>query len=320
MNKKDKQEQKKILWTHNFPNNPGAGGVWMYNQYEFLKDQVDLYYLDRLRNPIQFIKHLYTLIKMSQKYDIVHAQYGSAVGFLTSLTRGTKILSLKGSDWYNAPSPSIFHKVRVFLGGLLTSFSINRFHHIIVMSDTMKQRVLAKFPNARVETIVDPIDLKKFKVQTVPKKEDTKKVLFASVNINNPIKQFPLAKKSFELLQKRIPNSEFVTMSNIPHNEVCAFMNGMDVLLLTSTHEGWPNVVKEMLALDKPFVSTKVSDLEAIASKTNSCFVCEDDPEELSNSLYKSLNAPKEDLRHLVKDFNMQDSLARIIKIYKRYL
>ena len=75
-----------------------------------------------------------------------------------------------------------------------------------------------------------------------------------------------------------------------------------------------------MLALDKPFVSTKVSDLEAIASKTNSCFVCEDDPEELSNSLYKSLNAPKEDLRHLVKDFNMQDSLARIIKIYKRYL
>jgi glycosyltransferase involved in cell wall biosynthesis len=260
------------------------------------------------------------LIKMSQKYDIVHAQYGSAVGFLTSFTRGTRILSLKGSDWYNAPNPSIFHKVRVFVGGLLTSFSINRFHHIIVMSDTMKQQVLAKFPNATVETIVDPIDLKKFKAQAVPKKEDTKKVLFASVNINNPIKQFPLAKKSFELLRKRIPNSEFVTMSNIPHNEVCAFMNSMDVLLLTSTHEGWPNVVKEMLALDKPFVSTKVSDLEAIASQTNSCYVCEDDPEELSNSLYKSLNAPKENLRHLVKDFNMEESLARIVKIYKSYV
>ena len=312
--------KKKILWVHSFPNIPGAGGVWMYNQYEFLKDQVDLYYLDRLRNPIQFLKHLYTLIRMSQNYDIVHAQYGSAVGFLTSLTGGTKILSLKGSDWYNAPNPSFFHKARIFLGGLLTSFSIERFHHIIVMSDAMKQQVLTKFPNARVDTIVDPIDLIKFKVQAVPKSEETKKVLFASVNINNPIKQFPLAKRSFELLQKRMPNVELITMCNIPHTEVCAFMNGMDVLLLTSTHEGWPNVVKEMLALDKPFVSTKVSDLEAIAAQTNSCFVCENDPEELSKSLYKSLNAPKENLRHLVKDFNMEESLAEIKKIYERYL
>ncbi len=70
-------------------------------------------------------------------------------------------------------------------------------------------------------------------------------------------------------------------------------MNSVDVLILTSVYEGWPNVVKEMLAMDKPFVRTKVSDLEAIASQTNSCFVCEDYPQELSKSLYNSQNAPK---------------------------
>ena len=188
------------------------------------------------------------------------------------------------------------------------------------MSDAMRQQVLKELPDANVTTIVDPIDLEKFMPNASYESGSIKKVLFASVNIENPIKQFPLAKKSFELLHRRMPNTELVTMSNIPHDKVPDFMNKMDVLLLTSTHEGWPNVVKEMLALNKPFVSTKVSDLEALAIKTRSCFTCDDDPEALSLALHKSLHAEKEDLRQFVKGFNMKDTLTSIYDIYKRYI
>lgn len=320
MKKQHKIGNRPVLWVHTYPSSLKVGGVWMYNQYEFLKEDVDLYYLNNLRNPFYFILHMFRLISLSKQYHIAHAQYGSAAGFLTSLMSCTKILSLKGSDWYIAPNPSRFQKCRIFLGNLMTRFSLKRFKHIIVMSEEMKRQVLAKYPKATVEVIVDPIDLDKFKPIPQENENAVKKVLFAAVNLTNPIKRFSLAQKSFELLQKKMPNTELITMSNVSHDEVCQFMNKVDVLLLTSTHEGWPNVVKEILACNKPFVSTNVSDLELIANKTKSCYVCEDTPLALSKALFKSLNAEKENLRWLVEDFNMEETIKKYKNIYKSYL
>lgn len=305
---------------HNWSDGGAFGGVWMFNQYEYLKDEVDLYFLDGMRNPTSFLRHLFKLRNLAKQYDLVHAQYGSANGFVASFARCKRVVSLKGSDWYVSPGSSLFHKIRVQLGTLLTTLSLRKFDHIIVMSNAMKRQVLAKFPKATVTTIVDPIDLNRFKPLENAPKNKVKKVLFASVNLNNPIKRFSLAKKSVELLQQKMPNTELVTMTKIPHSEVNAFMNNVDVLLLTSVYEGWPNVVKEILACNKPFVSTKISDLEEIAAQTNSCFACEDSPEELSEGLFKALNAGDEELRHLVVPFSMERSLNAIKNIYKQLL
>ncbi|AZQ58484.1 glycosyltransferase [Maribacter sp. MJ134] len=311
-------KKKQILWIHNFEKGTGKGGGWMFNQYNFIKDDVDLYFLDNLRNPFSFIKHIFRLRKLSKQYKIVHAQYGSAVGFITSLLSSTKIISLKGSDWYSAPNPSLGDKLRIYVGNVMTKFSIRRVDHVIVMSDLMKSQVLEKFPKLKVTTIVDPINLNRFKPSSEIGKNvnKTKKILFAAVDIETPVKRFGLAKEAFELLKKRKPDTELVIMSKIPHHEVCAFMNNMDVILLTSVYEGWPNVVKEMLACNKPFVSTKVSDLEKVAQKTVSCFTCDDDAQELAIALEKSLGAYKENLRQHVVEFNMAQTMKNLKFIY----
>ena len=93
--------------------------------------------------------------------------------------RRKRILSLKGSDWYVSPSSSIWHRIRIMLGGLLTKFSLRRFHHIIVTSDAMKSEVLKKFPEANINTIVDPIDLDRFRPFKHTEADRVKKVLFA---------------------------------------------------------------------------------------------------------------------------------------------
>ncbi len=319
MTEKNPNDDRRILWTHNFPKIPGGGGVWMYNQYEFVKDKVDLYYMNDLRNPIWFILHLFRLRRISKKYEIVHAQYGSAVGFLTSFAKAIRIVSLKGSDWYKAPGRSIFDRLRIFLGSALTKFALLRSNHVIVMSDAMRSMVVKKFPETRITTIVDPIDIENFVATPENRQRPVKRVLFASSTLHNPIKRFSLAKKAVSHLQKRMENVELVVMTKVPYDKVSEFMNATDVLLLTSTHEGWPNVVKEMLALDKPFVSTDVSDLAAVASKTNSCYVCTDDFKELGDALFKSLNAPKEDLRYLVESYSMESALSTLYKVYDQY-
>lgn len=189
------------------------------------------------------------------------------------------------------------------------------------MSDLMKSQVLEKFPKLKVTTIVDPINLNRFKPSSEIGKNvnKTKKILFAAVDINTPVKRFWLAEKAFNLFHENYPNSELVLMSKIPHEQVCEFMSNMDVLLLTSSHEGWPNVVKEMLACNKPFVSTNVSDLESISKSTASCFICDDNPERLALALEKALNAPKENLRKHVADFNMELTMCKLRQIYKLY-
>lgn len=315
----DNNKRKRILWIHNFEKGTGKGGGWMFNQYEFIKQEADIYFLKNLRNPISFIKHCLHLRKLSKNYDIVHAQYGSAVGFITSLLHGARIISLKGSDWYTAPNPSLLDRGRIILGNIMTRFSLKRVQHVIVMSDRMKSQVLAKFPNTKVTTIVDPINLDFFKPKYVPKNDNIKKVVFAAVDINTPVKRFWLASQAFELLKERRPNTELIIMSKIPHNEVCDFMNGMDVLLLTSSYEGWPNVVKEMLACNKPFVSTKVSDLEIIAKKTTSCSACDDNPEILALALEKAFDAPDENLRQYTDQFNMVQTMEKLKFIYSSF-
>ncbi|WP_456867478.1 glycosyltransferase [Galbibacter sp. BG1] len=310
--------QKKILWIHNFPKNSSGGGFWMYNQFEYIKEDVDLYFLKNLRNPLYFFLHVIKLYFLSKKYEILHAQYGSAVGFLVSLMPGRKILSLKGSDWYKAPNPRVIDKFRIFLGGLLTRFSLNRFESIIVMSERMRKEVESIYKNKNIYVIVDPIDLKQFKPEPKIENSNIKKVLFASVSVDNPIKRYSLAKESFDFLKTKMSNVEFVSMSNIPHSKVCSFMNNVDVLLITSTHEGWPNVVKEVLACNIPFVGTDVSDLKQVADKTNNCFVCESaTPEKLGEALYKSLNSDKENLRELVSMFEMKTIMNKLKDVYE---
>lgn len=118
------KDGKKILWVHNFKFNSNNSGVWMFNQYELLKDDVDLYYADGLRNPIKLIQHYFRLKKVAVNYEILHAQYGSMVGLLTGLMPNKKLLSIKGSDWYLTKTKKLKDIPRIYLGYISTRLSL----------------------------------------------------------------------------------------------------------------------------------------------------------------------------------------------------
>lgn len=288
----------------------------MYNQHEFLKDSVDLFFLSGLRNPFQFIRGFFNLYNLAKNYSVVHAQYGSAVGWITSFLPTKRVLSLKGSDWYSSPPNSFLDKLRISLGLFLTRNSLKRYHAIIVMSERMKSDVLKYKGDLNVYTLVDPIDLDRFIPEKLSKKDSSRNILFAAVNTQNPLKRFSLAKQAVDILKNRLDGVKFHVMSGLPHEKVPAFMKQMDVILLTSTHEGWPNVIKEMLALNKPFVATDVSDLKCIAELEPNCFVCPPDEKSLSEALEKALSLPKQNLRRHVIPFSMKNYYGNLFEIY----
>jgi glycosyltransferase involved in cell wall biosynthesis len=97
-----------------------------------------------------------------------------------------------------------------------------------------------------------------------------------------------------DVLRKSCPSVELRILTGQIHDRVPLWVNASDVVLLTSTHEGWPNIIKEALACNVPFVSTDVSDLKTLAAAEPSCSVTDATPEALAEGL---LNALQQDGR-----------------------
>jgi glycosyltransferase involved in cell wall biosynthesis len=71
----------------------------------------------------------------------------------------------------------------------------------------------------------------------------------------------------------------------VSHNDVPVWFNASDVALLTSSHEGSPNVVKEALACDLPIVSVEVGDVLERIGGIDGCYIAAPNPEDLASKL-----------------------------------
>ncbi len=317
----------RVAWVHNYDRSlNSASGVFMYQLYDGIKNSnseisIDLINIGSIKNPLLFISKMIKYRKILRGYDIIHAQYGSGTGFFVSLFNKTKIISLRGSDWYKSPANSIKSKLHIWLGCKLTRWSLSRFNHIIVMSERMKADVHSFAPNCKVIVIPDGIDLNRF----FPKQRSTNdkfRVLFSTVNKKNPVKRYDLALSAFNLFHCKYPNSELILMTGVEPDRVNEFVNSVDVILLTSTHEGWPNIIKEGLACNIPFVSTDVSDLAKIADQTPTCYVCDASPESLSAALEQAYFKRNEEknLRPFVESMDKNAISLALIALYQNVL
>lgn len=328
----------KVVWIHSFDRKANQNaGVFMFQLMDALKSrgvEIDELYTGKITlfNLISKIRHYRELTK---KYDIIHAQYGSGCGLLTSFLKGKKILTLRGSDWYvSKNSDSIFSYIHTRLAVLMTKLSLYKYDRIITMSNKMALEIKQSFPRVKIETIMDGIDLNKFSPKIrkeerskIDKPDDsTPWVLFSSVAEKNPLKRFDLAQKAFSLAKEEMPNLQLKFMNGVSHENVPGFIACCDVILLTSTHEGWPNIIKEGLALNIPFVSTNVSDLKNISKYEESCTVVEENKNEeimvseLSQGIIKAIQIKNSNILDFSKytlSMSMHNAVNQIIEVYQ---
>jgi glycosyltransferase involved in cell wall biosynthesis len=319
----------RVLWTHNF--NPAApnSGLFMNIAAPGLRArgiELELEYLGNLRSVSTLMKARKRLRKMAGSFDLVHAQYGSACALATSVMSGVpKVLSLRGNDWNLYRASFGFHWFHTRLARAMTSWSLGSFDHVLTVSRRVAEDVRRSSPAASVSELPTPIDLERF--VPLDRKEarrllgfpdNTEKwVLFNAMDLQDPIKRFPLARQAFELANGRCGNLRLRVATNLPHKEIPLFTAACDVILCTSETEGWPNSIKEALACNVPFVSTDVSDLMDIARDEPSCRVCPDDPRVLAEALCGAVSSPAPaDLRKHVASMRLDAVSDRLASVY----
>ena len=111
-----------------------------------------------------------------------------------------------------------------------------------------------------------------------------KYVLFSS-SFDRPEKNAQLAKDAISLM----PDVELVELKGFSRAEVVLAMNASDTGLLTSLREGSPMFIKEMIACNRPLVSTCVGDVEEQLSGLKGCFIVPFDKHAVVNALYEAM-------------------------------
>ncbi len=318
-----------ICWLHSYPSDIVASGAFMHALVEPMRNHVplDLVHTSALRNAAATVREI-RLLK-NGRYALIHAQSGAGCGTVGAAARGARVLTLRGSDWYGqAPGRSVRRWLRSEASRRLTRTVLARYDTLIVVSECMQREV--EDETGRIAHVVPSgIDLSRF----VPADrawaraqlgyaDDTRPwVLFSSVRKDNPVKRPKLAYQAVVEAARSVSDLRLVEMTGIDPSRVPLVVAASNVVLLTSTHEGWPNIVKEGLACNVPFVSTDVSDLASIAHSYPPCAVVSADPGALGHALVRALkwgSVPQ--LRSAVMPMALGTTADRLMSIYRQVL
>lgn len=324
----------KVLWPHNFNPKIDEAGLFMKLLAGALRHQgikVDLFYLGDIRKAANIMKAITILRSIYKKYDITHAQYGSMCGLITSLaSKNHKVLTLRGSDWHFIGWGHGMFSIHSFLATALTRLSLRKWQGIITVSKRIKRELYAYEIGSKICVLPSGIDLDKF----VPREKrlarnllglnnvDDFWVLFSSINIKNPIKRQWLAEESIIKANKMSSRKIILRIANrVPHEKMPLLVSACDLVLNTSIYEGWPNIIKEGLACNVPFVSTDVSDLAEISEREECCRVCPAEAAVIAENIVQVLSDSKpRDLRKYVYNMDLKIISKALIEIYENIL
>ncbi|MCP4291933.1 MAG: glycosyltransferase family 4 protein [bacterium] len=252
--------------------------------------------------------------------DIVHANYGTMTGFLTtSVSPVPVLLHLRGSDLL-APQATL--KARI--GRLLSQLAALKAKKIICVAEHLKQSLW--WGKSKVSIVPSGVDLQKFKpgLQSVARTElgwvpDQPVVVF-NAGRDPRIKNLPLAEKTMNLVSKQIPEVRFFVMKGevAPHT-IPTIFQGADCLLLASKSEGSPNVVKEAMATNLPIVSTDVGDVAERLKNTSCSRVTGPHAEDLADAIISILvQNNRSNGREHVANLSLEKTTEMIAVIYNR--
>lgn len=321
----------KVLFVSSSNNKKGLGPIIKSqgDSLELIGVDIDHFGIERggirgyCRSAILLAKHL----KMN-KYDIIHAHYGlSAIVALITKGKEKLIVSFMGDDIVGANRlDGSIRKSSILVAWLNILFSSWFYNHSIVKSQEMLNKMnhnsVSLIPNGVDVNVFYPADKANARNKLVFDAE-LKLVIFVS-NPSREEKNYSLAYKAVNFLND--PSALLVPVYDNDHKRLHYYYNAADLLLLTSFHEGSPNVIKEAMACNCPIVSTDVGDVRWVMGNTEGCFISSFDAVNVSEKIKTAIEfrtkfgQTRGRERIIELGLDSETIAKRIVEVYKKVL
>jgi len=269
-------------------------------------------------------KRLKALVAASDP-DLVHVAYGGVMA--DAVTRAIRdrpvLVTFHGTDLLAGRANGVLAALALRIGVQASRRAAARAAGIIVVSPKLDAALPGRIDRSRVWIVPNGVDLARFR--PLEKAECQRKlgwdpslghVLFPAPPWR-PEKRFTLAQAALALVDEGGRGVELHVLDGVPHDDVPVWLNAASAILLTSTHEGSPVVVKEALACNVPIVSVDVGDVRDRISGVDGCFIAAPNPADLAQALGRALDQGRSiGGRERVADLSLELVAARVQDIY----
>jgi glycosyltransferase involved in cell wall biosynthesis len=262
------------------------------------------------RSPIDYVRFWRPFREaLSDRFDLVHANFGLTAPFALCQRRLPVVLTLWGTDLYGPFGP-------------VSKFCARYCDEVIVMAEPMAEEL-----GQDCHVIPHGVDLERFQAKpqelarrTVGWDDGADHVLFP-YDVEREEKDFDRAKRLVASVADRVDTPvELNVVTGVPHDRFENYLNAADCLLLTSKREGSPNVVKESMACNLPVVATDVGDVRTRLEGVDPSGVGRTD-EELVDEFEAVLErGERSNGRELVRALSIRNTGRRIVDVYERVL
>lgn len=285
----------------------------------------------------QFLFGLINILKI--KPDIIHGQQINQNG-LTAVVAG-KILRKKTVVW--AQGSEIYDSSSLYRQSL-DKFIISKASIVLAVSNHLKNFMTRIWPNKRISTLSNGVDLKKYQRDTTPK--STIELMFIGRLVK--IKRVSDIIKALSHFKKYIPpvmltiigsgiKEQFLKdlsrnlsiqdhvrfIGKIPHKKVPKYLSGADIFIIPSQREGAPLAVLEAMASSLPILASKSPGIsELIRNEINGFLHSPGDIKKLITNMRVLIQDKKlrEDMgersREHAEKFSWEEIIIQLIKIY----
>jgi glycosyltransferase involved in cell wall biosynthesis len=308
-----------------------AMGTFVAAQVDSLREagvEIELVHLPRSDNGRRVYRNLAQRVKSSvaqTEPDVLHVMYGGVMADVTTRAISDRpvIVSFCGSDLLGGDANSIVQRVASRYSVSASRRAARNAAGIVVKSRNLYEALPGSVDRERVWIVPNGVDFNRFHPRERSEcrrllgwAESHQHVLFPA-SPARPEKGFALAEAAVQLLNGA-SRVEIHALSGVHHDQVPVWINAADAVLLTSTHEGSPNAVKEALACNVPVVSTDVGDVRERLSGIAGCFIADATPEAVAAKLALVFEGRRPaDARQNIADLSLDVVARRIIEIYR---
>jgi teichuronic acid biosynthesis glycosyltransferase TuaC len=281
----------RVLFVSSGNSNSGISPIVMIQGNTLINSGINIEYFPITgKRTIGYLKSIRKLRKhlSFNKYDIIHAHYGlSAIVSLIARKKEKLIVSFMGDDLIGSNltdgSMTLFSKWVV----LLNIFLARHFYDFSIVKSEEMKNILALHRKAAL--VPNGVDLNEYywnpqgEARVITGCGPVEKLAVFISDPKRSEKNFRLAVNAVNLVKGQ--KIKLLPVIGTDHSELINYYNAADVLLLTSFHEGSPNVIKEAMACNCPIVATDVGDVRWVIGSTEGCYISSFDPAEFAGKI-----------------------------------